>query len=85
MKIKFEIKSNPKSSYSSNLFTIFMENKTDDNVEFLITKFNLRQLSMGDRQVVAEKSDIPINDGLLTMSKINLKKFIAALQLLSKS
>jgi len=83
MKIKFEIKSAPNSP--NPLFTIFCENKGDDNVELLITKFNVVQLNLPDKNPMALKNEVPINDGLLTMNKANLKKFIAALQLLAKS
>lgn len=83
MKIKFEIKSSENAQYP--LFTIFMEKKPKDMVEFLITRFNTRQLLLPNKNPIAEKSDLPINDGILAMDKSNLKKFIAALQLLGKS
>lgn len=85
MKIKFEIRSNPKSTSSDPLFTVFMENKNEDNVEFLITKFQLKQMQLHDRNPIAQKSDVPIDDGILVMNKPNLKKFISALQLLVKA
>lgn len=44
MKIKFEIKSSPVSV--NPLFTIFMENKTAEQVELLITRFNIKQLEL---------------------------------------
>lgn len=82
MKIKFEIKSGKSSEHP--LYTIFMEHEGEDNIKFLMTRFNLRQLKIGEISSV-EKQDIPISDGSLTMSKPNLKKFISALQLLAKS
>lgn len=83
LKIKLEIKSSPTSQ--NPLFTIFMENKTADLVELLITRFNVKQLEFSDKNPVAQKSDVPINDGILTMDKANLKKFIQSLQLLVKN
>lgn len=83
MKVKFEIKSDENSIYP--LFTIFMEHRGKDQIEMLITRFNLQQLELPNKNPVAQKSDIPITDGILSMSKPNLKKFIAALQLLAKS
>lgn len=82
MKIKFEIKN---KGTLHPLYTIFMEHKREEDVEFLITKFNTQQLVLPDKNPIATQADIPINDGLLSMNKVNLKKFIAALQLLAKS
>ena len=82
MKIKFEVKSSKTSEHP--LYTIFMENENADMVKFLLTRFNLRQLKMGENSMV-EKTDVPVSDGVIQMSKDNLKKFIAALQLLYKS
>jgi len=82
MKIKFEIKSAETSSYP--LYTVFMEHKGKDSVELFMTKYNFRQLKMGESQTI-ETQDIPINDGKITMNRDNLKEFIEALKLLSKS
>lgn len=84
MKIKFEVQPNIKVA-SNPTFTIFMENKTEENIELLITKFNLKQLELPDKNPIMQKSDEPITDGILTMNRPNLKKFIRALQLLDKS
>ncbi len=84
MKIKFEIKSNPTAQYP--LFTIFMEDENRKLAKFKITKFNLRQLKMGeDDRTAMGPQDIPINDGLLQMNKDDLKEFIASLQCLLKA
>lgn len=83
MKVKFEIKNEENSQYP--LFTVFMEHKGKDMIEMLITRFNIRQLSMEDNNTIANKSDVPISDGKISMNKKNLKNFIQALQLLAKS
>jgi hypothetical protein len=83
MKIKFETKKNPKEAYVPPI-TIFMENKSDDTVEFLVTTVDIKQTELIGRNEV-QKSDKPITDGKFILSKSNLKKFIRALQLMDKS
>lgn len=82
MKIKFEIKTRPTSVPE---FTIFMENKPLENVFFTITRFNMRNMKIGESDNnIVEKQDLPISDGILTMDKVHLKKFIEALKCLLK-
>lgn len=81
MKIKFEVKSTP---HAQATYTIFLEQKGEDNLQLLITKFNLRNLKIGEDSNSVQKSDVPINDGLLSMNGANLKGFIGALQLMAK-
>lgn len=81
MKIKFEIKSSKASD--NPLYTIYMEHAALDRIEFLITKLNIHQLELG--QNAAAQQNIPLDDGVVIMNRDNLKKFIAALQLLAKS
>lgn len=82
MKIKFEIKSSDASV--NPLFTIFMEHKGKDIAELFITKFNLRQLKMGENPGL-EPQNTPLNDGRIVMNKEQVKEFIASLQLLVKT
>lgn len=86
MRIKFEVKTaaNTNSAYNSK-FTIVMEHVGEEGVRILITKPTLQEMRLYDKNPAIEKKDIPISDGILTMSKVNLKKFIAALQLLAKN
>ncbi len=83
MKVKFEVKATEKST--NPVFTIFLEHKGEDMVEFLINRFNMRQLALPNKNLAIEKTDIPITDGILQMNKQSLKKFIAVLQLLLKN
>lgn len=82
MKIKFDVKSTKASLHP--LYVIYMEQKGEDDVELKITKFNLKQLKFGE-QVSMEEEHIPITDGILRMSKANLKRFIAAATILTKN
>ncbi len=82
MKIKLEIKT---SDAGRPMFTIFMEDEQRKTAKFLITRFNLQQLSLGDRAAMKEVENIPISDGVLAMDKEHLKEFIASLQCLLKS
>ncbi len=82
MKIKFEIKSS--DTQINPLFTIFMEHKGKDVAELFITKFNIRQLKIGESPGV-ESQNTPLNDGRVTMNKDQVKEFIASLQLLVKT
>lgn len=82
MKIKFEIKSS--DTQVNPLFTIFMEHKGKDIAELFITKFNLRQLTIGENPSV-EQQNTPLNDGRVIMNKDQVKEFIASLQLLVKT
>ena len=82
MKIKLEIKS---SDAGRALFTIFMEDEQRRIAKFLITRYNVHQLKIGDTSAMKESENIPISDGVLTMDKEHLKEFIASLQCLLKS
>lgn len=81
MKIKFEIKPTPKSNPS---YTIYLEHKGEDIIELVVNKHTIIQQALDDRNIM-EKSERPITDGILTMDKPNLKKFISSLQLMAKS
>lgn len=83
MKIKFEVKPNPKQVNPN--YIIMMEHQGEDNVEFKLTKFELRQAKMFNKNPVMQGSEFPIPEGLMVMSKANIKKFIAVLQLLVKA
>ncbi len=82
MKIKFEIKSS--DNQVNPLFTIFLEHKGKDTAEIFITKFNVRQLKMGDSPTM-ESQNTPLDDGKIIINKEQVKEFIASLQLLVKT
>lgn len=82
MKIKFEIKSS--NTQINPLFTIFMEHKEKDIAELFITKFNIRQMKIGENPSM-EQQNVPLNDGRVIMNKDQIKEFIASLQLLVKT
>lgn len=81
MKIKFDIKS---TKASVPFYTIFLEEKDDDNIEFYMTKLNVTQIKLNNMST-AQRQETPIADGLLMMNKAQLKKFINVLEVLVKS
>lgn len=83
MKIKFESKPD-KTPLSPSIYTFYLECKDEVTVEILITKPTLKQGTMMNDSPIMQRSEDPISDGVVKMSKKDLKKLIGALQLMIK-
>lgn len=85
MKIKFESKPDPKGPVSLSKYNFLVECKDELTVDFTITKPTIKQSLNFEKDRSMEKVEEPIPDGIFHLTKKDLKKLVAALQLIIKS